>query len=587
MSKYFHFLEPKLKWAIAGRSHSKLAAVKAELIAMGNSKSPLPDILIGDATDIRGMKDMFDTCHLVLNCAGPFKALGHDIIEACISARANYMDICGESLYMEKSFLEFHELAASKGVLVVHACGFDSVPVDIGSLFSMQQYPAQMCSSIESYLIIRCPEGLSAHYTAFESAVRNVGDSSKVKKLRKEIKQKYNIPATIEIGPKLKKRSKYYFNKQLKKYVLPFSGADSSVVRSSHRGISMLEGQVVWPQYHGYVAISSIYNVAATAFYKSVCSSLAGFSFGRSLLIQFPDIASGGVFNREGPTPKQLEKTTFEVHLFSKGYSVYLPELFPSSSRDELVETGKTHARKKDHADIAGNKNMKKESIDSSSIGQSISLASDVQPTAVMKKNCTPSVFDFNVNSIPLPVPPVDRDVHIVVSGPEPLYIATPIILVTLGICLLEERDLLPVGGVYTPAGAFHKSLTVIDRLDRAGISFTIAESKVHDNTDEYLDELLVVSSVTTGEGIDDNDEAPDNFLSEELEDQKSDQDDDSDSDASELQDTSQKANDTYEEIKKSLLMTCDIGELENIDLSSDNQPKDDREQDLIRTHPG
>jgi short subunit dehydrogenase-like uncharacterized protein len=63
------------------------------------------------------------------------------------------------------------------------------------------------------------------------------------------------------------------------------------------------------------------------------------------------------------------------------------------------------------------------------------------------------------------------------VSGPEPGYVATPIIFVQLAKCLLEERTTLPAqGGVYTPGGLFYKS-SLIARLKDAGIGFTVLEA--------------------------------------------------------------------------------------------------------------
>jgi hypothetical protein len=504
VTKYIHFLSPKIKWAIAGRNHGKLAAIKSELMEMKVTSSEeysFPDILIGDVTDIRGMKDMFSTCKLVLNCTGPYRFLGFDIVEACISAKADYMDISGEPVFMEQSFLKFHETAASQGILILHSCGFDSVPADLGCLFTMQQYPPQMCSSIESYMIIRCPAGLAAHYTAFESAIHDAGDVSLLKQLRKDIVERFQPPQLMEIGPKLKKRPAYYYDKRVKKYTLPFLGADVNVVKSSQRTLAMLEGQIFWPQYQAYVAISSVYNLAATSFYGSLCNSLAGSSLGRSMLLSFPEIMSGGVFTHAGPSAKQLEKTTFEIHLYGKGYSTYMTELTGDALGHSMQSSSNTSNEKE--KEVLHDEKEK----ESYAREPSTSLAADVQQTAVINKSCTSSFLDYSFkssSSLPPPPPPTDREVHIVVSGPEPGYVATPMIFVTLALCVLEERESMPVGGVFTPAAAFHKSLTVIDRLDRAGIAFTIHETSMQGDSDQFLDELVVANVDVDGDGRDD-----------------------------------------------------------------------------------
>jgi len=294
-----------------------------------------------------------------------------------------------------------------KGVLIIHACAFDSVPADFGVLYAMRQFPTNLCQSIESFLMLICPEGLGGHFTTYECAVHGIGDAEALKSIRRQIDAKYPKPS--QLGPKTARKGSYFFDERLNKYAIPFMGADASVVRSSQRGASMLFQDDVqqWPQYAAYVTIENAYYLTLTALYGTIFSSLASYQWGRNLLLSAPGVMSAGVFSHDGPTEIQLANTSFEMHFYGVGYS--------TAKSDDAEGTDQ------------------------------------------------------------LP----DKLVHIKVSGPEPGYVATPIIFVTLALDLLAEtdRDLMPKGGVFTPGAAFFKKLDgLINKLNSAGINFDIID---------------------------------------------------------------------------------------------------------------
>lgn len=79
-------------------------------------------------------------------------------MEACISAQTDYLDICGEPEYLESIFLDYHYLAVQAGTVIVGSCGFDSVPSDMGVLFTSQELvnlgAAGICSVNKSYVSV-------------------------------------------------------------------------------------------------------------------------------------------------------------------------------------------------------------------------------------------------------------------------------------------------------------------------------------------------------------------------------------------------------------------------------------------------
>jgi short subunit dehydrogenase-like uncharacterized protein len=480
VAKHIHAQNVDMKWAIAGRSQSKLSSLMTVLVNMQAPRN-LPDILIADATDCKALSDICGEARIILNCTGPFRFLGKEVVEACLKAKCTYMDICGEPQFMEKCFLDYHEKAVESGVLIIHACAFDSVPADLGALFSMRQFGPSKCASIESFLTIDCPKGLKGHVTTYESAVHGVGDLGSLKEIRREIKKKYNPPSIRHIGKKIAKVSTYKFESRMDKYVIPFMGSDASVVRSSHRALAMRTGEHCWPQYSACVTVNDLYTVAATSFYGSMFYTLSGNPWGRSLLLSYPELFSDGIFSKAGPSAEQLENTSFKMFFFAHGYAT-VPE-----SDDVDKEGGIEESEKKRVAR-----------------GEATLLPSQVAGTARTSKMCSFSrIFKGKKDkdgAVPVPYPeddlPCNKEVCVVVSGPEPGYVATPSIFFALAQCVLDEREKMPKGGVLTPSAAFYDSATVFARLKRAGLMFDVVnsgEEEVEQDKEEQEE---------TGEGI-------------------------------------------------------------------------------------
>ena len=477
VAKHIHGQNLDMKWAIAGRSQSKLSVLMSELVNMRAPRN-LPDILIADASDCKALSDICGETKIILNCTGPFRFLGKEVVEACLKAKCTYMDICGEPQFMEKCFLDYHERAMESGVLIIHACAFDSVPADLGALFSMRQFGPSKCVSIESFLTIDCPKGLRGHVTTYESAVHGLGDLGSLKEIRHEILKKYNPPAIRHMGKKVAKVSTYKFEKRMDKYVIPFMGSDASVVRSSHRALAMRTGEVFWPQYTACVTVNDLYTVAATSFYGSMFFALSGNPWGRSLLLTYPELFSDGIFSKAGPSAEQLENTSFKMFFFAQGYAG------GNDSSDDENECVKEESEKKRAAR-----------------GEPTLLPSQVAGTARTSKVCSfGRIFKGKKDgskSVPVEILPCDKEVCVIVSGPEPGYVATPSIFFALAQCVLDEREKMPKGGVLTPAAAFYDSATVFTRLGKAGLLFEAVNSG-----EEVEQQHCKEEQEETGEGI-------------------------------------------------------------------------------------
>ncbi|MFW6340438.1 MAG: saccharopine dehydrogenase family protein, partial [Wenzhouxiangella sp.] len=125
----------EFKWALAGRSQDKLESVRAEL---GEAAAGLP-LLIADSHDRASLDALAARTGAVCSTVGPYALHGSDLVAACAAAGTDYCDLTGEVPWMRK-MLDAHSAAAeASGARLVHCCGFDSIPSDLGVWFLQQQ----------------------------------------------------------------------------------------------------------------------------------------------------------------------------------------------------------------------------------------------------------------------------------------------------------------------------------------------------------------------------------------------------------------------------------------------------------------
>jgi short subunit dehydrogenase-like uncharacterized protein len=132
-------IDGELKWAAAGRSQNKLEQVKAKL---GGTASALP-LITADANDASSLDALCAQTRVVISTVGPYALYGEPMIKACVNSGTDYCDLTGEAQWIAE-MLERHEATAKKnGARIVHCCGFDSIPSDMGVYFLQQQSQAR------------------------------------------------------------------------------------------------------------------------------------------------------------------------------------------------------------------------------------------------------------------------------------------------------------------------------------------------------------------------------------------------------------------------------------------------------------
>lgn len=123
-----------LKWAMAGRSEDKLAAVRDEIGAPKDTP-----LIVADAGDPASLKAMVGQTKSVITTVGPYMLYGNELLAACVAAGVDYFDLCGEPIWMRQK-IDQHEAAAKKsGARIVFSCGYDSLPFELGVFCAQEE----------------------------------------------------------------------------------------------------------------------------------------------------------------------------------------------------------------------------------------------------------------------------------------------------------------------------------------------------------------------------------------------------------------------------------------------------------------
>ena len=122
-------------WAVAGRNQTKLQ----DMVKRLPKDLSVPDIILADAKEPESLRSMCEKTKVVITTVGPYALYGEPLLEACITAGTHYCDITGEPAFVSKSIEIYHERAKERGIRILHCCGFDSIPADLGTYFTLKK----------------------------------------------------------------------------------------------------------------------------------------------------------------------------------------------------------------------------------------------------------------------------------------------------------------------------------------------------------------------------------------------------------------------------------------------------------------
>jgi short subunit dehydrogenase-like uncharacterized protein len=141
------------RWALAGRNLAKLETLRDRLAAISPACESL-DLLHADVNDPVSLRAVAVRSRTVVSTVGPYIAYGEPLVAACAEEGTDYLDLTGEPEFVDQMFLDHHERAVASGARLVHSCGFDSIPADLGVYYTVRQLPADVPIKIQCYMSV-------------------------------------------------------------------------------------------------------------------------------------------------------------------------------------------------------------------------------------------------------------------------------------------------------------------------------------------------------------------------------------------------------------------------------------------------
>ena len=289
------------RWALAGRNRAKLEAVRTRLAALNPACAGL-DLIEADVGDAEALRQLAQSTKVVVTTVGPYILYGEPLVAACAAAGTHYADLTGEPEFVDLMWVKYHEQAQQTGAKIVHCCGFDSIPHDLGAYFTVQQLPQGVPLKVEGF--VRAGGTFSAG--TYHSAINAFGRMREYAKVAKQRRGREQYPQGRKIGST---QQSVRFEKTLGTWVVPFPTVDPQVVRRSAAALDRYGPDF---RYGHYVQVKKLASVAAMIAGVSALFTLAQAGPTRRWLLSKK--TSG-----EGPTPEQRAKSWFRVRFHGEG----------------------------------------------------------------------------------------------------------------------------------------------------------------------------------------------------------------------------------------------------------------------------
>ncbi len=141
----------KVKWAIAGRKLEKLQQLKSHLVGINDACEKV-ELIQADTSFHLTLVEMTRRAHVVLSTVGPYMQYGEAVVKACVETQTSYVDLTGEPPFVEMLMQKYHAQAKNNEIALVNCCGFDSIPADLGTFFTVQKLPQHEPKQVLTYI---------------------------------------------------------------------------------------------------------------------------------------------------------------------------------------------------------------------------------------------------------------------------------------------------------------------------------------------------------------------------------------------------------------------------------------------------
>ena len=317
-----------IRWAVAGRDEDRIRQTLRSLSGkIGKDISSVP-VITADINDPESIKAMTSSAKVIVNCVGPYRKWGNVVLESCISSGTHHVDVSGEPQFLEGAYIKFFDRAKQSKILIVGACAFESLPMEMAVCFMRDQFSKtrSTLNSVEGFFrILPSQDGWTLNHGTWDSMIESVGNGLEVLKIKKQL---YNE----------------FFKKKLPEYrheaptkILPFHTEHTNGLNMPIYDIDMDTSKRTNTFHYNelnerpvyvakYLTVRSIIPLLQVAAAGILFGPLVFFGPTRKLLIKYPKFFSFGLFSKEGPNETQVEGTSTEIILRARGWSRILTE---------------------------------------------------------------------------------------------------------------------------------------------------------------------------------------------------------------------------------------------------------------------
>ena len=276
-------------WALAGRDGGRLRALRDRLGVDAG-------VVEADVTDARSLRRLAEAGRVVITTVGPYIRYGDGVVAACAEAGTDYVDLTGEQEFVDLTYLRHHATAERTGARLVHACGFDAIPPDLGALFTVQQLPEGQPIRMRGYLSVSgLPSGgtVDSALTAF--ARWRSGAAARAQRRRVEPINRARRVRGVSGRPG--------YDRAVEAWVLPLPTIDPKIVVRSARALDRYGPDF---SYGHFAALGNPLKAAVLGVGAMGVFALAQVPPARRALSRLRPAGSG-------PTPQQRAKSSFRL----------------------------------------------------------------------------------------------------------------------------------------------------------------------------------------------------------------------------------------------------------------------------------
>jgi short subunit dehydrogenase-like uncharacterized protein len=291
-----------LRWALAGRTLSKLEKVRDDLAGIDPALAEL-ELLVADVSDPASLADVASRTRSVITTVGPYLQFGEGLVAACAEAGTDYVDLTGEPEFVDRMYVAHHATAERSGARIVHACGFDSIPHDLGAYYAVQQLNATGPVTMRG--VVRAAAQFSGG--TFHSAMHQFSRAKAMRGAYADRRRAEPKPAEGRSSRAI--TGKPHKDKELGYWLLPLPTIDPIVVARSGAALAAYGPTFRYSHYAGTktlaFAAGGVAGISAIAVSAQI-KPLRNFLLGR-------------VKQGDGPTEERREKSWFRVDFIAEG----------------------------------------------------------------------------------------------------------------------------------------------------------------------------------------------------------------------------------------------------------------------------